>query len=1037
MGRGEPSTLMMEHLRSFFEEMDEFVYISDLETHQLVYMNRRLRESLNCGPAEDYTKKRCYEVLQGTDRPCAFCNDNQLKAGQFLSWIHKNPVFNKRYLIKDSLLEDNGQKYRIEIAVDVDAEVLCKTPYYYARSETILNECMRQMFSTTNPNDALELLLAYLGRTFECDRAYVFEIDADERVDNTYEWCAPGVEPQKDILQKVPLSSIDWWMLVFSRNEVILIRNLEDIRLQYPLVYALLKPQNVDTLAAGPVCIEGKVVGFLGVDNPSREMMGMLVPIINVLGRFVASLLSRRDLLRRLHTLSYRDPLTGLYNRNAMFAQSTRCDGLKQLGVVYCDITALKQTNDSVGHDAGDRLIRHCARLLQEALHTPCIYRSGGDEFVAVFRDTPREIFEENVQALRRRVQQDEHHIAIGCAWSDRPPFDLDDLICQADRVMYQDKRDYYRANRSIPGVDRRKSDRGPDASSTEKSSLFYHFLASTYHDMEFLFRSISQQNTVGYFYFGDMEKDLFYISDNMRDEFGFPSNVVPGLLKEWANRIPSPQYQEMYWRQLQEMLREKRTVHDLRYQIRNARGKTIWIRCFGLMKWNEDKTRPLFFSGRVTHQDDDFVVDPVTNFPRATATFSRMEELSQNHQKCLAIGFSLNSITELNNARGRTYSDHLVSNIADELMKNLMGKMSFYRLEGMRCMALVEPDCHESRQELVRQIREIVEAGYRSAGLSVHQPCSFALMECPRDSLSPSDFAEDMVSLIKVARHDSRQPFVEDSLENRKKIRELSNIALALNRDVLRGMENFRIVVQPVVSAETGAIVGGEALLRWSFQGTDVSPALFIPMLEKDNLIQLAGRWVFEQVACTCMRLVACVPDFYLTFNVSLQQLADEQFTAFMRTTLEKYRVSGRSLVAEMTESCMDEQPENLLRFVDDCREMGIEIALDDFGSGYSSLRMLLRYPSSIIKLDRSLLSEMAASEDKMNFISSIVYACHRFGKKVCMEGVETETQNKLIRESGCDMIQGYYHYRPMELEDVYALASRGTDRFAKGDAR
>lgn len=174
----------------------------------------------------------------------------------------------------------------------------------------------------------------------------------------------------------------------------------------------------------------------------------------------------------------------------------------------------------------------------------------------------------------------------------------------------------------------------------------------------------------MGYFYFGDMEKDLFYISDNMRDEFGFPSNVVPGLLKEWANRIPSPQYQEMYWRQLQEMLREKRTVHDLRYQIRNARGKTIWIRCFGLMKWNEDKTRPLFFSGRVTHQDDDFVVDPVTNFPRATATFSRMEKLSQNHQKCLAIGFSLNSITELNNARGRTYSDHLVSNIADELMK-------------------------------------------------------------------------------------------------------------------------------------------------------------------------------------------------------------------------------------------------------------------------------------------------------------------------------------------------------------------------------
>lgn len=1027
--RGENRCIMMEHLQRFFEEMDEFVYISDTQTHQLVYMNRRMRESLGYQRPEDYMGKLCYEVLQGSAHPCAFCNNQQLKEGQFLSWVHKNPVFNKRYLVKDSLLTDQGRSYRIEVAVDVDAEVVCNTPYYYARSETILNECMRQMFSTTHPNDALELLLSYLGRTFQCDRAYVFEIDSDERVDNTYEWCREGVEPQKDILQKVPLSSIDWWMQVFSRDEVILIRDLEDIRAQYPMVYAMLKPQNVNTLAAGPVSSEGKVTGFLGVDNPNREMMGMLAPIINVVGRFVASLLSRRDLLCRLHALSYHDPLTNLYNRNAMnamFEQGARLGSLKQLGVVYCDITSLKQTNDSMGHDAGDRLIRHCVSLLQETLQTHWIYRSGGDEFVALFGDFSRERFEENVQALRHRIQQDQHHMAVGYAWSDQPPFDLDDLICRADQVMYQDKRDYYRINGSIPGIDRRKSDRRQESAVQDKGSLFYHFLASTYHDMEFLFQSISQQNTVGYFYFGDMAKDLFYISDNMRDEFGFRSNVVPGLLKEWAKRIPSPQYRDMYRRQIQTMLLEKRTVHDLRYQIRNAAGKTIWIRCFGLLKWNEDKTQPLFFAGRVTHQDDDFVVDPVTNFPRATAMFSRVEQLRQAGRQCLAIGFSLNSITELNNARGRTSSDHLVSNIADELMKNLMDKMSFYRLEGMRYMALVDPACAESREELVHQIREIVENGYKSVGLSVHHPCSFALMECPKARLTPSDFVENMVSLIKVAKQDSKQLFVVDSQENSEKIRNMSNIALALSRDVLRGMENFRIVIQPVVSVQTGQVVGGEVLLRWTFQGQDISPAVFIPLLEKGNLIQLAGRWVFEQAACNCMRLAACMPEFYLTFNMSLQQLSDDQFTDFMRATLEKYRVSGSNLVAEMTESSMDERPEQLMRFVDACRELDIGIALDDFGSGYSSLRMLLQYPSSIIKLDRSLLLEMVASEDKMNFISSIVYACHRFGKKVCMEGVETWAQDGIIRECGCDMIQGFYYYRPMELEDVYSLVSK-----------
>lgn len=211
--------------------------------------------------------------------------------------------------------------------------------------------------------------------------------------------------------------------------------------------------------------------------------------------------------------------------------------------------------------------------------------------------------------------------------------------------------------------------------------------------------------------------------------------------------------------------------------------------------------------------------------------------------------------------------------------------------------------------------------------------------------------------------------------------------------------------------------------LLRWKFGGKDVSPAVFVPMLEKDNMIHLAGRWVFEQAVCACMRLVSYDPDFYLSFNVSLYQLSDSHFLDFMEETLGKYQVDGCHLVAEMTESCMDEKPEKLLHFVTVCRKLGIRIALDDFGSGYSSLRMLLQYPTNIIKLDRSLLGEMVESADKMNFISSIVYACHRFGKMVCMEGVETAEENTLIRESGCDLIQGYYYHKPMELDDVYRL--------------
>ena len=106
--------------------------------------------------------------------------------------------------------------------------------------------------------------------------------------------------------------------------------------------------------------------------------------------------------------------------------------------------------------------------------------------------------------------------------------------------------------------------------------------------------------------------------------------------------------------------------------------------------------------------------------------------------------------------------------------------------------------------------------------------------------------------------------------------------MALALSRDVLHGMQNFRIVVQPIISVQDNTIVGDETLLRWNFQGKDISPEVFVPMLEKDNMIHLAGRWVFEQAVCTCMRLISYSPDFYLTFNVSLYQMSDRHFSEF-----------------------------------------------------------------------------------------------------------------------------------------------------------
>ena len=223
----------------------------------------------------------------------------------------------------------------------------------------------------------------------------------------------PENASQKEILQNLSFSSIDWWLEIFQENEVVTIQNLEDIRMQHPTSYAILKPQNINSLIAGPISMEGKVVGFLGVDNPNQETMSLIGPLLKVLGYFIVALLRRRDLLNHLHTLSFHDPLTGAYNRNAMFEHSKKFQNLDCVGMVYCDITGLKHTNDTLGHNAGDQLIQYCFDALRLTLDTPWLYRIGGDEFCVYLSGVrSREILaqkaEEMLKLFRRLMEQEE-----------------------------------------------------------------------------------------------------------------------------------------------------------------------------------------------------------------------------------------------------------------------------------------------------------------------------------------------------------------------------------------------------------------------------------------------------------------------------------------------------------------------------------------------------------------------------------------------------------------------------------------------------
>lgn len=896
-------------------------------------------------------------------------------------------------------------------AVEKEKDFLQETGW-----ERVIRECLHLISSDADPEAAIHRILEDVGEICICDRVYVFEFE-NSMTHNTYEWCREGVTFQKNILQNVPQKWIDLWIESFRKDQEVVLSDIEDIRTENPALFAVLKPQSIQSLVAVPLMNQGRPVGFLGVDNPDPTELYRIAPLLKQISCYILSLLRYRDLLDAMEQTCSRDSLTGAYNRSQLFRYCEQIRPEGSAALIHCRVMGLKESNVLQGSENGDRLLRDCYGFIRLTLGTRSVYRVSGDEFSVLFLNMTELEFMKKVRDFENQTLASGLPLVVGYTWSGRMPDHIDEMLFRADRVI-REKAHCLEKQDGDADSEWRRQDR------PVREGLFYEFLDHTYYDLEMIFQSMSQDNTTSYFFFGDMQKNVFYISDNLRDDFGFQSNIVSEFPEAWECRILSDKARSIYRKDYQEMLREKKEIHDLRYQVKDIDGNCIWIHCYGIVKWDREKTRPLFFSGRITHQDREFVVDALTNFPCTSVMLNRLNEW-EGARVIRAIGFSLNNITEINNTMGRAYADHLVQTVAEELFNKLASKMSFYRLDGMRYIAILDPSCHDEKEKVIRQIREIVSYWYKIKGISVCRTCSFAYMDYQKGEASPADFLEQMVLLIKVAKHDSSSEYVEYSGDNIAKVKHMSKISLTLSHDVLHEMKQFRIVIQPIVSCRDQKIIGGEVLLRWNFEGRDVSPSTFIPVLEKDKMICPAGRWVFEQAVCTLMRMLSYQKDISLTFNVSMYQLDDPGLPDFMEEILDKYHMDGTHLIAEMTENFMDEQPEKMYEFVSRCEGLGIRTALDDFGNGYSSLRRLLQYPSNIIKLDRSLMCEMMESEEKKNFISSIVYACHKFGKKVCMEGVETSEQECLIRETGCDLIQGYYYYRPVEVEEMYRLLS------------
>ena len=439
----------MGKIWEFFDTMDELVYVSDMDNHDLIYMNQKALRTYGFHSLEEIVGKKCHEVIRHCSTPCSMCNNHELKPGYFKEWRQDNPLLEQQVMFKDTMIQEDGKNYRMEIAIDPGRQEQRDS---MVNLEAKINEGLRVALQQETPSQTLEVLLEYMGIALHGERTYIFERNENGCDDNTYEWVASGVTPEKDALQNLPAEVCANWYRNFQTGGHIVIKNLEDIRESDPLQYENLKRQNIRSLVVVPLYNEGEVIGFYGIDNPPEKSLDYASDMLQIMAHFIISSLKRRNLIRKLKEMSYRDQLTQIGNRYAMNEYISNLQKEQSLGIVYCDVTGLKQTNDQKGHSAGDKLLVDSCECLKKSFGEYGLFRIGGDELLALCAGIGEATLHQGIEQLKKDLQDKSIYMAIGCIWEKETSNNVEKLITEAEKRMYKDKAAYYQKF----GVDRR-----------------------------------------------------------------------------------------------------------------------------------------------------------------------------------------------------------------------------------------------------------------------------------------------------------------------------------------------------------------------------------------------------------------------------------------------------------------------------------------------------------------------------------------------------------------------------------------------------
>ena len=545
-----------------------------------------------------------------------------------------------------------------------------------------------------------------------------------------------------------------------------------------------------------------------------------------------------------------------------------------------------------------------------------------------------------------------------------------------------------------------------------------------------------------------DLVKKTVYYSPRWKAILGYADEEIGNSIDEWFERV-HPDDRGSLNSALDAHLSADAEHFEHEHRIRKADGTNLWVLCRGLAV-REDGHEATRIAGSLTdvsqrkHAEEqllhDALHDSLTALPNRTLFMDRLDlaiKRYRRHKERLfaVLFFDLDRFKHVNDSLGHIVGDELLVLVARRVERFLRPGDTFARLGGDE-FAILLNDVGETRDathvaervhELLSEvfiIREHEVFASASVGIAISSPKH----KRPEEILRDADLA---MYRAKTAGNTSYEVFDTAMHEN----------AVALHRletDLRRAVEReeFLLHYQPIVTLDSGRILGFEALLRWQHPELGlVYPDYFIAVAEDTGLTVPVGWRVLER-ACAQMRswqgLFPVDPPLSISVNISGKLFVQPDMPDRLRAVLDGTGLLPSSLRLEITESAIMNHGEEALAALRLLREMGVQLHVDDFGTGYSSLSYLQRFAYDSLKIDRSFVGKMDDKEGGNAIVKAIVALGNSLGMTVIAEGVETRDQLRQLREMHCPEGQGFWFSKPLDQGATHSLLDQELGRSA-----